>query len=66
MGQQLWTWQAEGGERRWLVMLIDTMEQVARPEVQGRPCDAELLAAFHAHLLRTASAYPHLDTAKRH
>jgi hypothetical protein len=37
-------------------MLIDTMEQVSRPETRAVPCDIELLAAFLAQLARPATA----------
>jgi hypothetical protein len=38
-------------------MLIDTMEQIARPEVRSLPNDQALLAAVRAQLTRPAS-YP--------
>jgi hypothetical protein len=31
MGQQLQHWRSGGGEKLWLSMLIDTMEEVSRP-----------------------------------
>jgi hypothetical protein len=56
MGQQLRTWRSGGDQRAWLSMLIDTMEQVSRPETRAVPCDAQLLAAFRAQLARPATA----------
>jgi len=56
MGQQLGTWRTGGGQRAWLSMLIDTMEQVSRPEVRATPCDINVLAAFRAQLARPATA----------
>jgi hypothetical protein len=56
MGQQLRTWRSGGDQRAWLSMLIDTMEQVSRPETRAVPCDSQLLAAFRAQLARPAAA----------
>jgi len=36
-------------------MLIDTMEDVARPEVRCLPCDRSVLVALGAQLARPAS-----------
>ena len=54
MGQQLQTWRSVGGQRAWLSMLIDTMEEISRPEMRAVPCDGRLLAALHAQLARPA------------
>lgn len=59
MGQQLQSWQSGGGEKLWLSMLIDTMEEVSRPEIRSQPCDWLILASVYAHLARPASASPH-------
>ena len=56
MGQQLRTWRSGGDQRAWLAMLIDTMEQVSRPESRAVPCDGQVLAALRAQLARPASA----------
>jgi hypothetical protein len=55
MGQQLQMWRSANGQRKWLSMLIDAMEEVSRPEVRAVPCDRLLLAAFRAQLARPAS-----------
>lgn len=55
MGQQLQRWRSAGGEKLWLSMLIDTMEQVSRPELRNRPCDRFLRAAVYAQLSRPAA-----------
>jgi hypothetical protein len=58
MGQQFQTrrpWRAEDGQNLWLSMLIDTMEEVARPEIRAMACDIALLAAVQAQLARPAS-----------
>ena len=44
-------------------MLVDTMEQVARPEIRALYCDSCDLAAFAAQLARPASPYPCAATA---
>ena len=56
MGQQLRTWRSGGDQRAWLAMLIDTMEQVSRPESRAVPCDGQVLAALRAQLARPALA----------
>ena len=54
MGQQIQGWRSASGQRLWLSMLIDTMEQISRPELRAVPCDAQLLAAVRAQLARPA------------
>ena len=55
MGQQLRTWRSVGDQRAWLSMLIDTMEQVSRPESRAMPCNGQVLAALRAQLARPAT-----------
>jgi hypothetical protein len=62
MGQQLQTsrlgnWRSRQGQSRWLSVLIDTMEQVSRPEYRSLPCDRSVLAKVSAQLARPASPY---------
>ena len=52
---QLSTWQSGSDQRAWLSMLIDTMDQVSRPEVRATPCDVNVLAALRAQLARPAT-----------
>jgi hypothetical protein len=59
MGQQLRPWRSGEGEKLWLSMLIDTMEEVSRPEFRAVPCDQSVLAAVRAQLARPASPYPY-------
>jgi hypothetical protein len=59
MGQQLQSWRSGDGQRSWLSMLVDTMEQVARPEIRALYCDRSVLAAVSAQLARPAAPYPH-------
>jgi len=56
MGQQIRTWRSETSQRLWLSMLIDTMEEISRPELRAVPCDGRVLAALRAQLARPASA----------
>jgi hypothetical protein len=55
MGQPLQAWKTGDDERLWLSMLIDTMEQVARPELRAKPCDDAVLAGLRAQLALPAS-----------
>jgi hypothetical protein len=55
MGQPLPAWKTGDDQRLWLSMLIDTMEQVARPELRAKPCDDAVLAGLRAQLALPAS-----------
>jgi hypothetical protein len=55
MGQPLQAWKAGSGERLWLSMLIDAMEQASDPELRAKPCDGVVLAALRAQLALPAS-----------
>jgi hypothetical protein len=57
MGQQLQPRRSGHGQDLWLSMLIDTMEEVCRPEIRAMRCDVSLLATVKAQLTRPAS--PH-------
>ncbi len=57
MGQRLQIWRSGDGERRWLSMLVDAMEEVSRPEIRKIPCDPRI--ALRAQLARPASPYPY-------
>ena len=59
MGQQLQQWRSAGGEKLWLSMLIDTMEQVSRSELRSQPCDRQVVDAVFAQLSRPSTAYVH-------
>jgi len=59
MGQQLQPWRSGEGEKLWLSMLIDAMEEISRPEFRAVPCDQSVLAAVRAQLARPASPYPY-------
>jgi hypothetical protein len=57
MGQQFQSWRSEGSQRLWLSMLVDTMEQVGRPDRRNLPCTHSVLIALEAQLARPASSY---------
>ena len=65
MAQGLQSWRSGKGERQWLSRLIETMEQIARPDVRGRPVDRLVLAKVRAQLARPAS-YPYALRGVRH
>ena len=56
MGQHLNTWRSGSDQRVWLSRLIDTMEEISRPELRAVPCGTPVLAALRAQLARPASA----------
>ena len=68
MGQQLQRWQSADGEKLWLSMLIDAMEEVSRSELRSQPCDPLVVAAMYAQLSRPAAPYAHQgsDLSLRH
>jgi hypothetical protein len=57
MGQQLQRWEPRTGEKLWLSMLIEAMEDVSRPEIRALPCDQSVLAALTLQLERPVSPY---------
>jgi hypothetical protein len=67
MGQQVQTrqskawqfqaWRSGVGEKQWLSLLVDTMEEVSRPESRAMPCDPSILTALRAQLARPAYAH---------
>lgn len=59
MGQQLQSWRSRDGEKLWLSMLIDAMEEVSCSEFRTMPCDLSILAALGAQLARPAPLYPY-------
>lgn len=66
MGQRIDRWQRADGDRRWLVLLIDAMEDAARPEVRAQPVEREILNALRAQLTRPAARYVYAASAVRH
>jgi len=66
MGQRLDIWQGGSSDRRWLSLLIDAMEEAARPEIRSQPVEAEILSALRAQLARPAARYVYVPSAVRH
>jgi hypothetical protein len=70
MGQRLdirqGTWQRRSSDRRWLALLVDAMEEAARPEIRSQPVEGEVLAALRAQLARPAARYAYVPSAVRH
>jgi hypothetical protein len=59
MGQHLQSWRSGDGQRLWLSLLVDTMEDICRPEIRGMPLNPSLLIALEAQLARPVSPYAH-------
>lgn len=47
-------------------MLIDTYEEVSRPELRSLPCDSHLLAALRAQLAGSVSGLPYASPYSFH
>ena len=63
MGQQVQGWRSASGQRSWLSKLIETMEQISRPDRRAVPCDPQLLAAERAQHARPALVHsPYAST----
>jgi hypothetical protein len=62
MGQRLNKWQGGGGDRYWLSLLIEAMEEAARPEVRSQPVEAEILMALRAQLAQPVTPFPYAVT----
>jgi hypothetical protein len=45
------SWRSGNGERRWLSLLIDAMEEFSRPDIRSLPCHPSLLVAARAKLV---------------
>ena len=54
MGQQLREWRSASSQRLWLSLLIDTAEEISRPERRPEPCDRQAITALRAQLARPA------------
>jgi hypothetical protein len=62
MGQRLNKWQGGGGDRHWLSLLINAMEETARPDVRSQPVEAEILTALRAQLAKPVARFPYAVT----
>lgn len=63
MGQRTAIWR--GGEDRqlWLSMLVDAMEEAARPDVRAQPCPPAIVASLRVQLAQPVSHYPYAASA---
>jgi hypothetical protein len=59
MDRQIQPWRSGDGQQLWLSMLIDTMEEVSRPEFRGLPCSPAVRIAVEAQLALPASPCAH-------
>ena len=59
MGQWLDQWQGRGRDRLWLSLLVEAMEEAARPEVRSQPVEVAILAALRAQLAQSVARYPY-------
>lgn len=64
MGQRLEILQ--GKDRRWLSLLIDAMEEAARPEIRSQPVEGEVLLALRAQLAQPAPRFAYTLSAALH
>jgi hypothetical protein len=62
MGQRLNKWQDGSSDRHWLSLLIDAIEETARPEVRSQPLEAEILMALRAQLAQPVARFPYAVT----
>jgi len=53
------------GERAWLSMLIDTMENISRRDVRNTSCDATLLSGVRLQLGRSVAPHRRANHAVR-
>lgn len=66
MDRRLGTWRKEEGERRWLSLLVDAMEDAARPEVRALAPEAAILNLLRAQLARPPVRYDYVPSGTRH
>lgn len=64
MGQRLETWQGE--DRLWLSLLIDAMEEAARPKIRSQPVERAVLLALRAQLAQPPARLAYIPSAVRH
>jgi len=53
------SWRSGTGERQWLSMLVDAMEEFSRPDIRCSPCHPSMLVALRAQLARPVSPAAH-------
>ena len=66
MGQRLESWQGGDSERLWLSLLVDAMQEAARPEIRSQPIEGAILTALRAQLAQPVAGYFCVPSAVRH
>ncbi len=66
MGQRLHKWQGREGDRLWLSLLVEAMEEAARPQVREQPVEAAILAGLLAQLAQPVMRGSCIASAMRH
>ncbi len=68
MDQRKAIWRGGEDWQLWLSMLVDAMEEAARPEVRAKPCPPSIVAGLRAQLARPVSHYAFAASAfsRRH
>jgi hypothetical protein len=61
-------WRGGEDQQLWLSMLVDAMEEAARPELRAKPCPPAILLALRAQLTQPVSEYDFAASAfsRRH
>jgi len=62
MGQRLNKWHGRGNDRHWLSLLIEAMEEAARPDVRSEQVETEILMALRAQLAQPVARLPYAVT----
>lgn len=57
MRRQMTIWRSDADRQLWLSMLIDAMEEAARPEIRAVPCAPDILAGVRVQLSQPALPY---------
>jgi hypothetical protein len=58
MNQQLQQWKTGRAQTLWLLRLVEVMEKISSADRRTHRVDRVELAAFQAHLTRTATGHP--------
>jgi hypothetical protein len=61
--QKATIWRGGEDQQLWLSMLVDAMEEAARPELRAKPCPPDVLAGLRAQLAQPVSHYPFAASA---
>ena len=63
MYQRKAIWRGGEDQQLWLSMLVDAMEEVARPERRAQPLPPAVVAGFRAQLAQPVPHYPYAASA---